>query len=295
MSTHKQSGFGMLAIIVIVAVLAIIGYTGYRVYTAFVNKPTGPQNVTADSNAGYVVIEEWAVRFKPVAGLNGVTTAIVSSTRPHATEAMLMTPAMEALAIPACNSKASGSRPLGAIVRTSTAEDLSQHMSSDRLLKKIGSYYYYYYKPSELCDTSASSTAIDKLQNDTLNQIESSVTSLEALNSTATSTSLSNDQLYQQVAETFNLSKGSMHFFRIFGQDKVQYSAGSNTYAYKTSGQWHQIEEGESLIDCNLLLNVPENYRPPCYDQASGQDRYIAGDRSSLNYPISSVVHYIGE
>ncbi len=199
MNVKQQSGFGVIPIVLIVAAIAVLGYVGYRIYTAqtsrsttssIANNQTSPTSsqpssatpnpaTQADPNAGYVVIKEWNVRFKPVSGLNGVTTSIVSSTRPNAEEVMFMTPQMSAVNIPGCNGQAPGSRPLGATVRTKTAQDMTQH-DHDQFLKQIGDYFYYYYQPAELCDTDANSNTIDNLQNTTINQIKDSLKSLEA-------------------------------------------------------------------------------------------------------------------
>src|SRR5207302_6826042 len=93
MTTKQQSGFGVIPIIVIVAIVVVLGLVDYQIYTAQMNKPAAnssttnnqtspassqPSNTTpnpaqqADPNAGYVVIKEWNVRFKPVSGLTGV-------------------------------------------------------------------------------------------------------------------------------------------------------------------------------------------------------------------------------
>jgi hypothetical protein len=192
MSKDKQFGFGRVMVIVAVLVLVGLGYVGYRVYGHF-NKPSTTNNTTAnqttgnqstgtqtDPNAGYVVIKEWGVRFKPVNGLSGVTYSITSSQRPNAIEAMLMTDQLKATNIPTCNGTQANSRPLGAIVRITTAEDLSQHLNNDQLLGQVDGYYYYYYEPTQQCDPSPNFSSTNTLQSDTLSKIKTSLASIEA-------------------------------------------------------------------------------------------------------------------
>lgn len=202
-SAAKQSGFSMVvSIIAAVLVIGLIAFIGWRLYDQH-NQPSKQTNNTTqnsqntnqtptgnnqsstpaqpvDPNAGYFVIKEWGVRLKPASELSGLSYSITSSQRPDATEAMLMTNQLKATNIAECNGSASGSRPLGAIVRTSTAEDLSQHMNSDQLLAHINGYYYYYYEPAQLCDPDPNSNTINNLQSSTLTMIKTSLTSLEA-------------------------------------------------------------------------------------------------------------------
>ncbi|MHB1864788.1 MAG: hypothetical protein ACYCPS_01310 [Candidatus Saccharimonadales bacterium] len=111
---------------------------------------------------------------------------------------------------------------------------------------------------------------------------------------------LTNDQIFKEVSAQLNLSRSSLVYFRIFGQDKVQYSSHStgNSYAYKISDTWKIAATGvQSVILCSTLNNVPEQYRPPCNDSYSTTSKvnYENSDGTSTNYPISKAVSYIGQ
>jgi len=113
----------------------------------------------------------------------------------------------------------------------------------------------------------------------------------------AAPTTLTNDQIFQEVATQFGLTKAGLVYFRIFGQDKVQYNTGpGTTYAYKTGGKWYiAVKDTQSAVDCSQLSSVPGNYRPGCEDQSTGQLKYTDASGVSINYPPSSAVSYIGQ
>lgn len=127
-------------------------------------------------------------------------------------------------------------------------------------------------------------------------------TATNTANSTNTSAALTNDQIYQEVATQFSLSRGTIVYFRIFGQDKVTYAIkgtapiatiGAN-YVYKQNGKWQVAQaNAQSAPLCSALTNVPEGYRPPCFE--GDNLKYVDSQRGSLNYPISQAVSYIGE
>ena len=105
MSTQRQQGFSLAIISIIVLALCIAGIIVWRVYdsnqhkqdsqwqASSTNQTTSTATTTdntqqsaqkTDPNAGYIVIKEWGVRFKPVDGLDGVVYGVgfnkVSST-----------------------------------------------------------------------------------------------------------------------------------------------------------------------------------------------------------------------
>jgi len=118
-------------------------------------------------------------------------------------------------------------------------------------------------------------------------------------------TALTNDQIFQEVASAFGLSRSQLAYFRIFGQDKVQYRINSvtsgTTYAYKDSGTWKLALEGaQSVAACGDLSNVPLTDRPPCSGQSTVNPGtyellYADSNNKSTNYPPDSAVSYIGQ
>jgi hypothetical protein len=72
--TH-QYGFTLLLVTLILVMASVAAFLAWQVFNRPGNQVAStPVNTTpkTDPNAGYVVIEEWDVRFKPVEGLNGV-------------------------------------------------------------------------------------------------------------------------------------------------------------------------------------------------------------------------------
>jgi hypothetical protein len=158
------------------------------------------------------------------------------------------------------------------------------------------------------------SNSINTSNNSTINAMQTNINNLKnqitALNKKVTSTqttttststaatTLTNDQIFAQVAAQFGLTKSTLSYFRIFGQDKVQYSLNTSedgtVYAYKANGTWIKLVGGTDMQDCSAYPNVPTNYLPPCVS-SSGATLYTNTDGSSTNYPASSMVSYIGQ
>jgi hypothetical protein len=107
----------------------------------------------------------------------------------------------------------------------------------------------------------------------------------------------SEDQIFQEVASQFSLTSSQLAFFEIFGQDKVIYSLGSGlNFAYKSGGNWYLAGDRRNIQDvgdCSEYSNVPEQYRPFCYDAVTGQNKYADSQGQSLNYPLSQRTYYI--
>ena len=104
---------------------------------------------------------------------------------------------------------------------------------------------------------------------------------------------LTPDQIFSEVSSRHNIDKNKLSYFRIFGQDKVQYDG---VFAYKQNGAWYIAQNGaQSVVDCSELNSVPEQYRPPCFDQKTEQLKYVDDQRQSINYPLSGMISYIGE
>jgi|SRR3989344_7231704 len=108
---------------------------------------------------------------------------------------------------------------------------------------------------------------------------------------------LTSGQIFQEVSawQGFHIK---LSYFRIFGQDKVQYSFGSGaTFAYKAGGRWYMADKGgyQDLAECSEYATVPAQYNPGCVDVATGKTKYIDSNGQSINYPPSQMVSYIGE
>lgn len=153
----------------------------------------------------------------------------------------------------------------------------------------------WYLMNKEITDAKAANTAqVNALQAkyDTLDKKYSAI---------AETMTLTNDQIFEDVASQLDLSRSELSYFRIFGQDKVSYSG--NTLgsvpmtAYKQSGTWHSVVLGQGLTECSEYSSVPEEYKPICSITTSGNTEivYMNSGRSSVNYPVSSMVSYIGE
>lgn len=128
-----------------------------------------------------------------------------------------------------------------------------------------------------------------------IKQLEADVT--PTTGTTKLATDLTDAQIYAQVESQLKLVRGDLTYFRIYGQDKVTFNTGNGiTYAYKVSDTWKIAQENaQAVAQCSTLTNVPEAYRPPCLDSATGTYLYLKEDKTSLNYPTSDVRTYIGE
>ena len=112
-------------------------------------------------------------------------------------------------------------------------------------------------------------------------------------------TNLTADQIFQEVSSQLNLARSQLIIFRIFGQDRVQYGlkAGTN-YSYKYNGKWYlagKTRDVEYVEDCTEFNEVPEQYKPPCYDPTTRQNKYMYSTGESVNYPHARATVYIGQ
>ncbi len=186
MSTNnKQSGFstieGVIAVVLIIAVLGFVGLKLYNHQSKQVNTATSNSHNTSQSpisnnsqnstpaqqsapNAGYVVVKEWEVRFKPVEGLTGIEYALTNNNTVQLTTSQLkeLDPSCSAQNYPV----------LGGIVRSSQAS-----VPSSQALGKVGSYYYYYYTPQGVCSDQPD---VRVMQTKALASLKASLSSFEA-------------------------------------------------------------------------------------------------------------------
>jgi hypothetical protein len=117
----------------------------------------------------------------------------------------------------------------------------------------------------------------------------------------AATSNLTSAQIYQEVSSQLGLPS-KLEYFRIWGQDRVQYNFGPGTnFAYKLDGKWHLVGKGNSQSGelCSDLSSVPAQYNPGCYNETTKQSKYITtnpdGTGTSVNYPPSQMISYIGQ
>ncbi len=187
----KNAGFGVVGIVLVVAAVAVLGLIGWRVYDANNAKnnsstnQTGsnqssntqgdtPQNRQSDPNAGYVVVKEWGIRFKPVDGLSGVAYSIGQVQDSNGTASF----STESLAQygDSCSASQTGMAPLGRLVRTLGTKDDAVTRST-AYSAQIGDYYYQYVTPQTIC---SDNTATTNLQTQTLSLFKAAIKSLES-------------------------------------------------------------------------------------------------------------------
>jgi hypothetical protein len=165
----------------------------------------------------------------------------------------------------------------------------------------VGGGVWYFMNQNETAQTNSYNDTVNSLQKqiDELKTAKAAASATTTTDTTATTTTLTNDQIFTAVSTALGLDKSQIQsrgYFRIFGQDKVQYNVGGGpVFAYKASGVWTKIpDNGTAVIVCSALTNVPSNYRPLCSDSSNSiQNADSSG--ASLNYPSSSMVSYINQ
>jgi hypothetical protein len=78
MNNKKENGIALARMLIILVLIGLIIFIVWRGFDAAnqqrnqqTNATTHPSKIQTDPNAGYVVIKEWGVRFKPANGLTG--------------------------------------------------------------------------------------------------------------------------------------------------------------------------------------------------------------------------------
>lgn len=103
-----------------------------------------------------------------------------------------------------------------------------------------------------------------------------------------------NDKIFAEVVQQMNLERSRLQYFRIFDQDKVQYSySGIVYFVYFYEKEWQIAHKGQDLPSCSEFVDIPEQYRPGCYDVESDADKYLTDDGESINYNIDESVDYL--
>ncbi len=102
-------------------------------------------------------------------------------------------------------------------------------------------------------------------------------------------------EIFEEATGHLGVGQDRVTYFKIFGSDRVMYGTGNGAnYGYKMNGEWHLAgpADQQEVPDCMLLTDVPEAYRPPCYDTTVNQSRYVTDEGFSANYPPSEMSTY---
>lgn len=179
----KQSrGFSLPLLVTAMFVVLVGGFIAWRLFAPKTSsqiappqaKPSNSQaQTTSDPNAGYVVLKEWGVRFKPASNLGDIQYTIGNRTPNVDGTAVFSTSVLSAYSN-SCSAKQNSKAPLGILTRTKAAK---QEFTSESgaFVKKIGDYYYQYVTPQSACAEDAANLPAVPLA-----EFKSSIGTLEA-------------------------------------------------------------------------------------------------------------------
>lgn len=177
---NRNAGFGVVGVLVVVAAVLVVSFIAWRVYDAN-QKPQSTSNTqtstasdapltatpASDPNAGYVVIEQWGVRFKPSESLGEVQYFKPKDLGQY--DALTFTTKALADRVASC-SPSSENIVLGLLYRNK-----EQSAVYGETLAKIGDYYYQYRGPQASCGAGD-----DGLETNALQDLTEALRSLEA-------------------------------------------------------------------------------------------------------------------
>jgi len=165
----------------------------------------------------------------------------------------------------------------------------------------------WYFMNKQVDDNkTANSAQVSSLQKQIDNLKKANATDVISKTALTQTTTLTNDQIFQEVSTQLGLKKSSIGYFKIYGQDKVGYSYYNGAvsqfsgYAYKQSGKWNSVVVGQGVQGCTMYSSVPEQYKPVCMIEnnnvvtADAHTAYLNSGEDSINYPTASAVKYIG-
>lgn len=167
MHTAKQSGFGVIAIIVAILVVVGLGYVGYRVYTAN-NNQTGnstqgsnTQNNSTQDTATYLDIKELGVKIKLSDGIKDAVYSASTSTD-GSQFARISTQSLQSQSNNTCGTSFG---PLGTITKASgTPEQVfggtSRTVDNTTTFKFGNDTYVFIASPQAQCSTDSSVQAL---------------------------------------------------------------------------------------------------------------------------------------
>lgn len=159
----RTAGFSPIILIMAIVATCVVGFITWRIFdvrwqtgqASTANQP-GQQQVT-DPNAGFVVINEWGVRFKPVEGAGTVihkawptqtVTGVEGVKLPEGSVKIVLSTQELADRSNDCNVN-HNSTAVWEMYRTSQSLGLAQTVT----IGKIGDYYYYYFGAQAACVT----------------------------------------------------------------------------------------------------------------------------------------------
>lgn len=155
-----QKDFSAVLVVACLVMLAVVCVVGSRMYDrmdagSVISEPASKKTDSisdqsaaqshSDQNEGYVVIKEWNVRFKPIAGLKDVIYVKKDGT---VDEAMVFTTKELAGLSSRCTGTTPGFTVLGAIHKTDKNNPPAQY---EKDLGLVGVYGYYYFGPQSTC------------------------------------------------------------------------------------------------------------------------------------------------
>jgi len=182
----KQSGFGIVEIFLVAILVILVGFVVWQVYmaqtsadkTANDTQQGSNSQVESSKNAGYVVIKEWGVRFKPASGLNAsdVTYYDVENNNGISNDLYgLTTKRVEAIGGHCSHSDPGYFVSLASIGRSKTASSTDEQSSV-----KIGDYYYYAYPAQSACGDDTTTSPNSQIESEDYALLKNSIGTLEA-------------------------------------------------------------------------------------------------------------------
>lgn len=194
----KQSGFSIVEGVIAIMVIGIFGFIGWTVYNTYTSKPTKVTSQTTsinnttkqpatnnnqpaqtvDPNAGFFVIKEWNVRFKPASGLTNLKYTIKAfDTDSNADFTTTQVNALDSHCDPSLPNGFSG---IGSISRIATSEQQPTTGIGRPLLATINSYNYYGEHPQATCLPSNASSSDTSTLSNISTEFFNSITTLQA-------------------------------------------------------------------------------------------------------------------
>lgn len=181
----SSKGFSLPLLIAIIATFGVVGFITWRIFASQQPNQTGTasqnQQQAANPNEGYVVIEEWGVRFKPVEGVGTVIhkawptqamPGVGGAKLPDGSVRIVVSTQELADLSEDCNVN-ENSTAVWELYRTPKSLDLPQAV----IIGKIGDSYYYYFGAQAACVTNR--TDLD-LNSTTSGKLRESLKTLEA-------------------------------------------------------------------------------------------------------------------
>lgn len=118
-------------------------------------------STSSNANEGYIVLDDWGVRFKPV------DNSVIKYYKDSTIENLYMFTTATVLALDGCDGAGDTSGLLGSVQRSKVKFDLENMSSPPSAMNngnKIGDYYYYYGHPQALCSKTDKDNKIEVAQ-----------------------------------------------------------------------------------------------------------------------------------